>query len=710
MSYFTDGKFKRLIFAALFCYSAAYIYLAFSPLNNTLKLRIEVIMFLFPVLLLALAGINEIRKRKLPDVLLGGGLLLFAAGELVRMYYAFFLLELEPPYPSYADVFYLTGYILLLSYTFRLSGLNRESILKRNRYFLDVAVISMLLFVFLWIGVIHPAVADSEGAGTAEILFNVAYPLFDFFIICLLVMAVYGFKKGRWTYQEKHFFSGMTFIAVADVLFNLQAYSNTYLPDSLVSSVTDVLWMLAYFIFFVASSSSRADERTASHTEIESEENPWLELFSNIILPGIVLLMIPILMILATAYFPSGPDYWLLIITATSIAMMVLVRTGILYAENRHLFSKVITDSLTGVYNHRFFHEQLEKETARARRYGGVLTLATLDLDDFSDINNTYGHVVGDEVLVRVARILMQMTRNTDYIARIGGDEFAVIMPETDTSEAVSVIDRVKTELNKNLNVKGRSVTASFGIASFPEHADSKKKLVKNADSALYWAKYHGKDGIFIYDPKIDAQSPGKRIELVRQQAYLNTVRALAAAVDARDPYTRHHSQNVAKLAVKLGERLGFNQERLKLLEMAALLHDVGKIGIHDSILQKQDGLEPDEQDEIRMHPVLAAKILNKTNIKQIIPWVLAHHERWDGTGYPNGMSGEEIPVEARILAICDAYDAMTSDRPYRKSLSHTEALEELYRKAGTQFDPHLVSLFLDIMSEESGGSTAQSV
>lgn len=707
MKNFILGRFKKISFAAILLFFAVYIWLTYAPLSDAIKLRSQSGMYLVPVLLITWAGLKQLIKREWPGLLFGLGLVFLAAGELAWSYYELFLLEVEPPYPSLADAFYLLGYVFLLSYAFRITGINRESLVKKNRYFLDVLVISLLLFVFVWLGVIQPALRESAEASTAEIVLNTAYPLLDLFIICMLTMAVYGFKRGTWTYQEKHFFAGAAFLTAADILFNLQVYSNTYVPDNLLSSITDILWMSAYFVFFGAVLSHRTEKKEDFHTEIESEGSPWLELFSSVILPGIVLLTIPVLMIVATSHYRSGFNYWLLVATATSIAMLVLVRTGLLYIENRHLFSKVITDSLTGVYNHRFFHEQLEKELARAQRYGGALTLTTLDLDDFSEINNNYGHVVGDEVLVKAARVLQAMTRTTDYIARIGGDEFAVIMPETTVSEAVNVIDRVKSEFHKQIKVAGRSVTASFGIASYPEHADSKDRLIKNADSALYWAKYHGKDEIFIYDPKIDDQSTGKRIELVREQAYLNTVRALAAAVDARDPYTRHHSQNVARLAVKLGERLGLNPERLKLLEMAALLHDVGKIGIQDSILQKQDGLDTEEKDEIRMHPVLAAKILNKTNVKQIIPWVLARHERWDGTGYPNGMSGEEIPLEARILAICDAYDAMTSERPYRKPLTHNEALEEIYRKAGTQFDPHLASLFIDMMSEVKESSSA---
>jgi len=245
-----------------------------------------------------------------------------------------------------------------------------------------------------------------------------------------------------------------------------------------------------------------------------------------------------------------------------------------------------------------------------------------------------------------------------------------------------------------------RPVTASVGVAGYPLHASDRDELLRMADGAQYWAKYHGKNQAVLYDAEIvTALDADERIRGLQDSMHLNTVRSLAAAVDARSPGMEHHSRNVAALSVLLARELELDERTSTLLEIAALVHDVGKIGIPDRVLNKRGQLTPDESALVRDHAVLGERILRSTRLIEVLPWVRHHHEHWDGTGYPDGLAGDEIPLEARILSVCDAYDAMTSERSSRPALSKSAALQEIDLGLGSQFDPALGEVFLRLAS-----------
>jgi HD-GYP domain-containing protein (c-di-GMP phosphodiesterase class II) len=248
-------------------------------------------------------------------------------------------------------------------------------------------------------------------------------------------------------------------------------------------------------------------------------------------------------------------------------------------------------------------------------------------------------------------------------------------------------------------------------VATFPDHASSADELVRFAQGARYWVKRHGKDHVLVYDPAVVSElDDDDRIRALEQQSHVGAVRALAAAVDARDPATQDHSRNVAVLSVEVARELGLEDSRVRLLEAAALMHDVGKIGVPDDILRKAGPLTDDERVRVAEHPALGERILSSTSERQMLPWVRHHHERWDGTGYPDHLRAIEIPLESRILAVCDAYDAMVSDRPYRPALSVEEAAAELEAGMGTQFDPSVVEVFLRTLGPEPASGESASV
>ena len=242
-------------------------------------------------------------------------------------------------------------------------------------------------------------------------------------------------------------------------------------------------------------------------------------------------------------------------------------------------------------------------------------------------------------------------------------------------------------------------LTVSVGVAVFPEHGLEGPDLVDGAAAALRWAKIHGKDRVetFSEEHRLHAGVEAEASDH-RAQSHLASLRALAAAVDAREPETRYHSQGVAHLAVLVARKLGLPEARVRLVEQAALMHDIGKIGVTDGILTKPGRLTPQEFEQMKEHPVLGAQIVASSALGVIAPWVRAHHERWDGTGYPGRLAAQSIPFEARILSVCDAYEAMTSPRSYRSALSPAAALQEVDLNMGVQFDPEVAEVLIQVV------------
>jgi diguanylate cyclase (GGDEF)-like protein len=308
------------------------------------------------------------------------------------------------------------------------------------------------------------------------------------------------------------------------------------------------------------------------------------------------------------------------------------------------------------------------------------------DLDHFKDLNDRHGHQVGDAILVEVARRLVAQARPEDLIARLGGEEFAWLLPESDSLDAWQAAERVRESVRSLPVAGGERCTLSAGVAELSQAVDA-GDLLRLADGALYWAKGHGRDISFRYSPEVveelSAQERADRLE--RSQA-LNAIRVLARAVDAKDPSTRRHSERVSDLADRIAGELGWSSERRALLRGAGLVHDVGKIGVPDSILFKPGRLTSGEYEQVTQHARLGSQIVADVLSPEQVGWVRNHHERIDGGGYPDGLAGEEIPMGARVLAVADAWDVMTSDRPYAPPVPAGAALQECRREAGAQF------------------------
>jgi diguanylate cyclase (GGDEF)-like protein/putative nucleotidyltransferase with HDIG domain len=355
------------------------------------------------------------------------------------------------------------------------------------------------------------------------------------------------------------------------------------------------------------------------------------------------------------------------------------------------------TDALTGLLNRRALEEMLDLELERANRAGRPLSVIVGDLDSFSAVNEAQGHAAGDTALQLVADDCLKWKRRIDQVARIGGEEFALLLPETDERGAFIVAERLRRATHRTFAEAAVRVTISFGVASSPGQGTDAVGLLRSADRAVASAKDLGGDRTIIYSDEV-ARTLSEPSAQADGQLQLATVIALAEALDIRDTGTGQHSHTVGRYAELMARELDLEEEHVERVRIAGVLHDIGKIGIPDSVLSKPGPLDAEEWQEMYTHPEIAARLLSPPEFEDLRSWILAHHERPDGAGYPHSLSGDEIPLEAHILSVADAYEAMTADRVYRPSLGAETARAELEAGAGSQFDARVVSAFLSAL------------
>jgi len=366
------------------------------------------------------------------------------------------------------------------------------------------------------------------------------------------------------------------------------------------------------------------------------------------------------------------------------------------------LSEAALTDTLTGLKNRLAFDSELDAELARAERAATSFSVVVGDLDHFKSVNDRLGHRAGDAALVRVGQILERHRRAMDSVARTGGEEFAILLPEASGHEAYLVSERLRVAAEKAFAGDPADLTFSFGVATWPDHGRSADAVIEAADQALYAAKALGRNRSVIFNPEISAifaPEGGRGADEVQ----LATLLSLAEALDLRDSGTADHSRTVGLYCRQIAAELGLPADRVTRVEVAGILHDIGKMGLPDAILQKPAALDPSERAKIRTHPEIGAQILNGRGLEDLRSWIVAHHERPDGRGYPAGLADAEIPLEAKILAVGDAYEAMTANRVYRAAMDKRTARGELLRCVGTQFDARVVAAFLSVLSRKDG-------
>jgi len=557
-------------------------------------------------------------------------------------------------YPSPADLGYIGFYVLLYVGIVLLLRSRARSI--GGMLWLDGAT-AALAAASLGAAVLVELVLGNTEGSTSTVVTNLAYPLGD----VLLLSAVFGvFSLTSWKPGERWLLLGLGALAttIADAVYLFQTANGTYVEGTWI----DILWPTSMLLV-----ASAAWARDRSRTGIDIAGRPLLAVPAACALVATGILV----------YDHFARLNLLAIVLASLTLGLVIVRLAVTFRENSRLFAltraEATTDSLTGLANRRQLVADLEHRLSIEPVPPTLLML--FDLDGFKNYNDTFGHPAGDALLARLGAKLATVPGEDGAVYRLGGDEFCLIATVGE-GEAEPLIDRACDALSER--GEGFEIGSSFGAVILPDEATDASHALQAADERLYAQKY------------------SRRGESERSMA------ALLAAISIREPEAEAQRAGISSLALDVGTSLGLRRDELDELERAAQLHDLGKLAVPDEILHKPGPLDEREWEFVRQQTIVGERILRASPaLRSVAGIVRSSHENWDGTGYPDGLAGEEIPLAARIVRACNAFVAMTSDRPYRAALSEDEALNELMRLAGTEYDATIVRVLVARVRDE---------
>jgi two-component system, cell cycle response regulator len=592
-----------------------------------------------------------VRKERVAWLVMGAGLLAWASGDIT--WTVLLADDPNPPYPSVSDVLYLAFYPA--SYASLLLVARSRAEVWRSSLWLDGAIAALTVAAVIATLAFQPIV-DATSGSPAQIAVNLAYPVGDLLLMGLVV-TVFGLNGWRLDPVWLLLGGGLALSAVADGIYLVQTAEGTYVEGTLL----DAAWPASAFL--VALAAWTPTRKIALHD--------W------------VIMAVPVGGGVVAVQLLVYDHFERVNAAAVSLAawalLLALARMALAFLENQRTLSvthtEARTDSLTGLRNRRSLMLDLELQLAHAD-LARPKALLLFDLDGFKEYNDAFGHPAGDGLLARLAEQLEEAVEGHGLAYRLGGDEFCALV-----SPARDGIDPILAACTAALHERGEGfeVTSSFGVVVLPDEADTATLALQLADRRMY------------------ARKGERRMSAGRQSRDV-----LLRTLSERRPDLHLHLRDIGELALAVGRELDMGPEGLDEVTRAAELHDVGKIAVPDAILDKPGALDPVEWSFMRRHPLIGERILLAAPaLRPVARLVRSSHERWDGTGYPDGLSGDEIPLGARVVAVCDAFNAMTTDRPYRESVSAADAIEELRRCAGTQFDPNVVEAFCRVISRE---------
>ena len=662
-------------------------------------------------------------------LLLSLSLLSYVIGQSIWVCYDV-VLHQPAAFPGWDDAGYLGVYPFLLLGILLLPT-RPLPVISRLRIVLDGLMIMTAVVAFSWYFILGPTMLQGDGTTFAKLV-GVAYPSSDLLMIfCLLRLAFRSSDAGLRLAIHLLSFS-LLIMVFTDCIYDYLTLQGLYGTNGLLEVGWSVGFMLLGFAVqamllvrqkaSVATSSSQASTSEATSDMLSM----WRSLLPYAFVPAVGLLAVYIWHAGGNSSLEWGVYLGgVLLIGLVLLRQVFAMRETVTYAKELHIVQEELrannqalseanirlralatTDPLTGLPNHRAFVTALDQELKRTQRYYRSCALLFLDLDHFKALNDGYGHPAGDAVLQEFSTLVGTLLRGMDTLGRWGGEEFVALLPETDIEGALAAAERIRTAVAAQIFSIGGGVrlTCTIGIAAYPFDSEERDGLIRAADQAMYAAKKLGRNQVrTAKDPAVIALAiePGEAGS--REEAALaGTVEALATLVEARDHYTGQHTRQVARLTLQLALALGLDASEAYMIGMAGRLHDVGKVAVPDAVLQKPGRLTEKEWEVIRKHPEVGADVVSRVpSLRTLAPVIRAHHERWDGQGYPDKLVGEAIPLGARIVAVADAYHAMTTNRPYQPARDAASALAELRHCAGTQFDPTVVQGLERILSTE---------
>ena len=617
--------------------------------------------------------------------------------------------------PSWVDATFLSMYPLLFLGIVLLarSSLPRPA---QTRVVLDGLMTMTAAITLSWYFVLGPVLLKEGESGLGK-LTTAGYPLGDLLLIAGLVVLSLRIDDTGPRPMTVALVAGLGSIIFADSIYSHQTLQGTYLTGKIV----DVGWPLGVMLICLAIGFLRVVSGQQVNTDAEqgaavpAPVSRQRSLAWGALLPYALVPLLGVLLVYVTR-FESDTRLETGVIAGCAVLLaLMLLRQIMAVLENWELYNRhqtdhgalteatrrlealATTDPLTDLLNHGSLIAALDRELERSKRFKRPFSVLYVNLDHFKALNDGFGHAAGDAALRELGSVTRGALRGIDVVGRLGGEEFVIILPETGTQGALSAAEHVRAAIASHvISICGEiRLTCSLGLASYPQDAEDRDSLIELANRAMYAAKRLGRNQVRMADdPAVSALNnvigkSGSREEA----ALLGTVEALAALVDARDRYTGQHTTEVSRLSMRLAMALGVDASQAHLIGLAARLHDIGKVSVPDAVLQKPGPLTANEWAVIRQHPITGAHVVSRVpSLRLLVPAIRGHHERWDGFGYPDELVMGDIPLGARVLSVADAYGAMTTDRPYRAQCTPEEAVAELRRCAGTQFDPKVVA------------------
>jgi diguanylate cyclase (GGDEF)-like protein len=616
--------------------------------------------------------------------------LMLLTGMIARAWYVFGTGSFGPA-GSMEDLGFGLGILTMVPVVLLMTDSFDAQPMRKTRNVLDFASAVAALFIAVFIGISIPLrTYRPEQSPLANVAF-IAFPV----LIGSTVAYLVTFKRGHWRSFEAILLGALTLGAIGVVSFVVGIGLGWTSPQHPLSVIAGGFLVASFSLFGVAAVHYTAQPARNNREATVSPEQPhWPATITQI---G-TLVALPVLMVYSTGL--RGGTSRVILTAAVSVGVALVIARNLLAThESRRLAAEAIIDPLTGLFNRRHFQDRVVEEVRLALASSNQLVLYVAEIEDLDHFVSEYGYGSGDRRIRGFATDLLRIAPSADLVFRTGRGSFARLMPSANVDEARIECDRLAEEFAKVVEANRPRLVFSAGIASIPEHTANPAELVRLAEGALYWAHVHQPGHVVIYDSGIvEALDSRQHVERLKEQTHSRLVETLAAAVDARDPYTQDHSANVSRLCIRVATALGLDDVHTELLGAAGQLHDIGKLGVPDAVLRKPGSLTDGEYALIKEHPALGVRILAASARPEMLPWILQHHERLDGTGYPSGLGAESIVLEARILSVCDAYDAITTDRPYRSGAPADSAIEELRRHTGTQFDSEIVEILASVV------------